>query len=124
MTFRYARHSKNLEYIEDFYTKIVGLKVLGKFKDHDDYNGLFLGFPHKDWHLEFTSSSNQPNQVFDEDDALVFYVDSIEKLTHKQKHLINANIPLELPKNPYWQENGIMISDPDGFKIIFSVKKN
>jgi hypothetical protein len=28
-----------------------------------------------------------------------------------------------IPKNPYWIENGIMISDPDGFNIIFSIEQ-
>ncbi|MBK8723789.1 MAG: hypothetical protein IPL95_16520 [Saprospiraceae bacterium] len=43
MTFRYARHTSDLESIEKFYTEIVGLEKLGGFKNHNHYNGLFLG---------------------------------------------------------------------------------
>jgi catechol-2,3-dioxygenase len=34
MNFRYARHTNNLKSIVDFYTKIIGLEILGNFKNH------------------------------------------------------------------------------------------
>ncbi|WP_394335311.1 hypothetical protein [Lutibacter flavus] len=33
------------------------------------------------------------------------------------------NIKIEKAKNPYWNENGILIKDPDGFNIIVSSLK-
>lgn len=39
-----------------------------------------------------------------------------------QKKLHKSGIATEQPKNPYWAQNGMMISDPDGHKIIFSVQ--
>ncbi|MEN9640392.1 MAG: hypothetical protein RLZZ262_2261, partial [Bacteroidota bacterium] len=32
------------------------------------------------------------------------------------------NIDLVIPKNPYWADNGILIADPDGFKIVFAIR--
>jgi hypothetical protein len=122
MTFRYARHTTDLNKIERFYTEIVGLEKLGGFENHNNYDGLFLGYNNSNWHLEFTTSIEQPKSKFDEDDILVFYVNS-EVEFKRVKNVINQkNINLEIPKNPYWAENGIMISDPDNFKIIFSVR--
>ena len=120
MTFRYARHTTDLPKMEQFYTQLVGLENIGGFKNHSSYDGIFLGYKTADWHLEFTSSPEKPQSKFDEDDALVFYVDSNSQLAKIKKTLQQKNIPLEVPKNPYWVQNGIMISDPDGF--IFSVR--
>lgn len=123
MTFRYARHTTDLQKMEQFYTQLVGLENLGGFKNHSTYDGLFLGYKNADWHLEFTCSPEKPQSAFDEDDALVFYVDSDSQLAKIKKTLQQKNINLEVPKNPYWVENGVMISDPDGFKVIFSVRQ-
>lgn len=122
MTFRYARHTNDLQEIEKFYTDIVGLEKLGGFKNHNNYDGIFLGQKHSNWHLEFTTSDEQPKSKFDDDDILVFYVNSEAEFKKVKKTLGQRNITKEIPKNPYWAENGIMISDPDNFKVIFSVK--
>jgi hypothetical protein len=123
MTFRYARHTNDLEKIEKFYTQIVGLEKLGGFENHNHYDGLFLGYKNAPWHLEFTKSNEPPHNSFDDDDILVFYVNTEIELTHIKKTITKNNIPLEIPKNPYWKENGIMISDPDHFKVVFSVEQ-
>jgi hypothetical protein len=123
MTFRYARHTSNLKAIEKFYLEIVGLKKLGGFENHSSYNGIFLGDPMENWHLEFTSSDESPVHQFDDDDALVFYLENLEDMENL-KHRIELHlIQIEIPKNPYWRENGLQVSDPDGYKVIFSLKK-
>lgn len=123
MTFRYARHTNNLKALETFYTEIVGLEKLGGFENHSSYDGIFLGDPTENWHLEFTSSTEEPIHQFDEDDALVFYLDHLEDFENLQQRLKRYSIELLIPKNPYWRENGIQISDPDGVNIIFTLKK-
>ncbi len=123
MTFRYARHTDDLIKIEQFYTEIVGLEKLGHFENHNNYNGIFLGQKNSNWHLEFTSSSEHPKSKFDEDDILVFYVNSEIELTRIKQTIENKCITLEVSKNPYWNANGIMVSDPDNFKVVFSIKQ-
>ncbi|HLO56528.1 MAG TPA: VOC family protein [Saprospiraceae bacterium] len=122
MTFRIARHTTDLLAIEIFYTSIVGLQKLGGFQNHDGYDGIFLGHPHQDWHLEFTSSGDAPDSRFDDDDCLVFYVNSKIELAEIKDNLAKQNIATIEPKNPYWKVNGLMIADPDGYKIIFALK--
>jgi hypothetical protein len=70
MVFRYARHTQNLEKLIGFYTKVLDFKVLGDFKDHNGYDGVFLGKHNENWHLEFTQDNNIPESQFDEDDIL------------------------------------------------------
>ncbi|MEZ4910073.1 MAG: VOC family protein [Saprospiraceae bacterium] len=122
MTFRYARHTIDLIKIEKFYTEIIGLEKLGSFTNHNNYNGLFLGHRNSNWHLEFTTSNDIPKSKFDDDDVLVFYVNSDVEIQNIKLTLRQKNIKLETPKNPYWAKTGIMISDPDNFKVIFTVK--
>lgn len=100
----------------------MGLENLGGFENHNHYSGLFLGYQHSNWHLEFTTSLEKPKSTFDEDDILVFYVNTAVELNAIKKVLKQKNIPIEVPKNPYWAANGIMISDPDNYKIVFSIK--
>ena len=109
--------------IEKFYTEIVGLEKLGGFENHNNYDGLFLGHKNSNWHLEFTTSNEKPQHKFDEDDILVFYVSSKIELKIITNTIETNNILIATPKNPYWIENGLTISDPDGFNIVFSLRE-
>lgn len=123
MLFRSARHTNNLEVIIDFYTKILGMEVVGSFKDHDAYDGVFLAYPDSDWHLEFTSSQKKARHSFDVDDCLVFY--PTEKTVYERilTQMDQSGLEQILPEYPYWRTHGICIQDPDGFVIIISSQK-
>jgi catechol-2,3-dioxygenase len=123
MILRIARHTNRIEELKVFYTEIIGLKILGEFKNHDGYDGAFIGREDLNWHLEFTTSSDKASQKIDDDDLIVFYPESksefesiAEKIKTKQIRVVNA-------KNSYWNQNGILIKDPDGFGVIISALK-
>ncbi|MEW5675348.1 VOC family protein [Flavobacterium enshiense] len=120
MTLRIARHTDNLEKIKTFYVTILGLEVLGSFENHDNYDGIFIGKPNLNWHLEFTKSNEKANHISDEDDALVFYPENSCEYNILINKLKDNNISSITSKNPYWNTNGIMFIDPDGFRIIIS----
>jgi catechol-2,3-dioxygenase len=115
---RIARHTDNLVAIEEFYCKIIGLDSLGGFQEHDGYNGLFLGKRGLDWHLEFTQSNEQANHQPDEDDLLVFYVKDENELNDFKRLFAVKKIEVHHAKNPYWNRNGILVKDPDGFGVV------
>ena len=121
MKLRVARHTKNLNRMIDFYGRVLGLKVLGEFKNHENYDGVFLGIPNAGWHLEFTVSETPPLHQADDDDLLIFYVASIEEFTTLKNKIIGNGIKNVAPKNPYWAKNGITFQDPDGFRIVISL---
>ena len=123
MKFRYARHTNNLNSLINFYTKIMELKILGTFENHANYNGVFLGYPNLDWHIEFTQSNEQVNHTPDDDDLLVFYFNSQEEINSIKKKALQKGIHFNKSKNPYWQHNGIEILDPDGYGVILTLAK-
>lgn len=123
MELRVARHTNNINKILDFYTKIIGFDLLGEFKNHDNYDGIFLGKKNENWHLEFTTSIEQANHYFDEDDCLIFYVNTKNEYDEIIHRIHQSNISIINSKNPYWNLNGVTIKDPDGFNVIISPLK-
>lgn len=120
MVLRIARHTNNIDKIEDFYVTILGFERLGGFQNHNNYDGVFIGKPKLDWHFEFTKSSEKANHHFDEDDILVLYPETILEYNRLINSVLENNISIITSKNPYWNENGKMFLDPDGFRIIVS----
>ncbi len=120
MTIRFARHTNNLNHLKSFYIDVLGFEVLGSFENHDNYSGIFIGKPQFDWHLEFTQSNEIVEFHFNEDDALVFYPEKISEYNQLLKNIQKQNISIIKAKNLYWNENGKMILDPDGYRVIIS----
>lgn len=120
MHFRVARHTNDLEAVKNFYVNILKFKLLGSFENHDSYNGVFLGFPNADCHLEFTTSDQKAIHQFNDDDILVLYPQTEKMYDSVLKNILENGIMLLTPKNPYWIENGKMFLDPDGYRIVIS----
>ena len=63
-----------LEEVIGFYRNGIGLPELGRFEGHDGYDGVFLGLPGTDAHLEFTSGGNHSGPAPHPETLLVLYV--------------------------------------------------
>lgn len=120
MTFRFARHTNNLRQLQSFYVAILGLEILGNFKNHNGYDGIFLGHRNENWHLEFTKSEEIVSFNFGDEDVLVFYPDTRLEYERILDHIENSSVKTIEAKNPYWNENGKMFLDPDGYRIVIS----
>lgn len=120
MTLRVARHTGQLDQMVRFYTEVLGFGVLGSFQNHEGYDGVMLGHGQAGWHLEFTQSPRKASHHFDKDDLLVFYPASLEEYYLVLERLQKYKIGQIMPENPYWIDNGIMIADPDKYKIVIS----
>ena len=123
MIFRYARHTTNLDEIKQFYVGLLGLEVIGNFENHHNYDGIFIGKKGENWHLEFTVCESKPTHVPDKDDLLVFYFDTDEEYRKKVDYVKSQGVKQVEAENPYWNENGFTIVDPDGFRVVLSVQK-
>ncbi len=105
-----------------FYTEVIGLSVLGRFENHDSYDGIFLGLPDGNWELEFTTSDESPNHFPDQDDLLVFYLNSQAEIEALKKRASLLGIHPTAAKNPYWKNNGTILLDPDRFPVCIALK--
>lgn len=118
MICRIDRHTNDLVPLIKFYVNVPGLEVLGTFDNHDEYNGVFLGKLGFDWHLEFARSQKQAVHSFDVDDLVVFYPTDRKEY----ERIIQKNIEIGLeqitPENPYWKNKGMMVKDPDGYRVV------
>ena len=123
MFLRVARHTNNLEIIENFYVDILGFERLGGFQNHNNYDGIFIGKPGLDWHFEFTQSQTKANHTFDEDDVIVLYPKTISDYNDLKKKLLQYSVSIINAINPFWNENGQMFQDPDGYRIVISPLK-
>ena len=123
MQVRYAGHSQDITQLIDFYTSVLNFEVLGEFKNHEGYDGVFLGLKDENWHLEFTQNTEKPQSKFDEDDALVFYPNTQKSFNQILENLKKNKVSLLQTKNPYWKNKGVCFEDCDGYKIIISSEK-
>lgn len=115
MQVRFARHTDRLEEVIGFYRDGIGLPELGRFEGHDAYDGVFLGLPGTDAHLEFTSGGNHGAPVPHPETLLVLYVgddEAVEEITRRI-----GTEPVEAA-NPYWRTHAVTLADPDGFRVV------
>ncbi len=120
MIFRAARHTNDLARITAFYTELLGLDALGSFRNHAGYDGVFLGLPGSDWHLEFTTSSYPAARSFDADDLLVFFPTTRTEHEALLARIDAMGLAKEVPRNPFWRNNSVLVRDPDGGGVVVS----
>jgi catechol 2,3-dioxygenase-like lactoylglutathione lyase family enzyme len=115
MELRVARHTGQLKAVTRFYRDGIGLVEMGRFRDHDGYDGVFLGVPGTGAHLEFTSGAGRGAPEPDPESLLVFYVGDGQAVDE-----ISARLGIDpvCPENPYWAEHGVTFLDPDGHRVV------
>ncbi len=115
MQLRCARHTERLDELVSFYRDGLGLSEIGRFQDHDGYDGVFFAVPGANAHLEFTTGGSHGPPSPHPETLLVLYLGSDEAVGATCDR-VGAE-PVE-PANPYWREHGVTIADPDGFHVV------
>ena len=112
---RIARHTERLDAIVGFYRDGLGLTVIGGFRDHDGYDGVFLELPKTGAHLEFTAGGEAGAPTPHPESLLVLYL-----VDDAAVQAVVARLGAEpvAPANPYWSEHGVTLEDPDGFRVV------
>jgi catechol 2,3-dioxygenase-like lactoylglutathione lyase family enzyme len=115
MQLRVARHTERLDEVVRFYRDGLGLVELGGFRNHDGYDGVFLGVPGTDAHLEFTAGGGDRAPAPHPESLLVLYLGNEDAV-----HAAAARLGIDsvAPANPYWAEHGTAFADPDGFHVV------
>jgi hypothetical protein len=123
---RIARPSRDLAVAERFYVLGLDLKVLFRKNYTVDGHGhgiLMLGFPGAAWHLELVSSDEEgfPVPVPTDEDLLVLYLDG--KVDDKVlDRAVQAGGQRVKARNEYWDECGVTVADPDGYRVVLTVR--
>ncbi|MEN9323079.1 MAG: hypothetical protein RL699_859 [Bacteroidota bacterium] len=120
MTFRFARHTNNLNQLKNFYVNILGFELLSSFENHAGYSGIIIGYKNENWHLEFTKSEDVVVFNFHDDDNLVLYPSNKTDYDLIISRIRSYKIEFIQAKNSFWNENGKMFLDPDGYRIVIS----
>ncbi|WP_069812719.1 VOC family protein [Streptomyces sp. TP-A0874] len=125
-TIRIARPSADLAAAERFYTRGLGMSVL--FRAVGDpaagtHDLLMVGPRDARWHLELTVGTREtvrPSPT--PEDLLVIYLEapvSQEFVARAAEHGGKV-IPAH---NPYWDQGGVTIADPDGYRIVLTERR-
>lgn len=116
---RVARQTDRLEEVVAFYRDVVGLPVIGGFRDHDGYSGVMLGVTGEVTHLEFTErAGGSPGRAGGADDLLVLYCEAVD-VGAALERAAAADLRPEAPANPYWDSvAAAILADPDGRRVV------
>jgi catechol 2,3-dioxygenase-like lactoylglutathione lyase family enzyme len=116
---RIARPTNRLDEIVAFYRDGLGLRELHRFMDHDGYNGVMLGLPDKDYHLEFTQRrGGSVCPLPSADNLLVFYIPDAEELSMLRMRVERLGYVTVEPENPYWLDKSVTFEDPDRWRVV------
>ena len=118
MRLRVARHTDRLESVTAFYRDLVGLPELGRFVDHDGYDGVFLDIPGTGAHLEFTSGGSHAAPQPHPESLLVLYLDTQAEIDAIATRIAQRPV---VPANLYWRQHALAFEDPDGFQLLLTL---
>jgi catechol 2,3-dioxygenase-like lactoylglutathione lyase family enzyme len=116
---RWARPTDRLDEVIAFYTDGLGLQELGRFEGHAGYDGVLVGLPGSDYHLEFTRHADgSPGPAPSTDNLLVLYLESKREAELVAARLDALGYPAVEPENPYWDGRSVTVADPDGWRVV------
>jgi hypothetical protein len=116
---RVTRHTNRLDELVTFYRDGIRLPELGRFTDHDGYDGVFLDVPGAGSHLELTTGGNHAAPEPHPETLLVLYLDTQEQLDEIAARIAESETT---PANPYWRRNARAFADPDGYQVLLTIR--
>ncbi len=121
---RVARPTDRLDEVIRFYTEGLGLEELYRFENHAGYDGVMLGLPGAEYHLEFTSfADGSPGDAPSAENLLVLYFTGEAQMYAAVQRLGEFGVEPVEAENPYWAANGgLTFPDPDGWRVVLMPK--
>lgn len=117
---RIARQTDKLEEIRRFYVEGLGLPIIGQFQAHAGYDGLMIGLPDANYHLEFVQHEHgSPGKSPNKENLLVFYIADANAVDAMAQKLQSMGYQRVSSENPWWDAHqAITIEDPDEWRIV------
>jgi len=119
---RIARPSRDLQASERFWVDGLGLDVLYRVGSSAEggHALLMVGWPEAAWHLELVSDpGGETPATPTEEDLLVLYLNG-EVDAGVIGRLVEAGGSRVASRNPYWDDGGVTIADPDGYRLVLT----
>jgi YycE-like protein len=116
---RIARPVTELAATVTQYGRGLGLVELGRFEDHEGFDGVMLGLPGADFHFEFTHCRTRPvRPAPTPEDLLVFYHPAQTEWDQACSRMLEAGFIEVSSFNPYWAIKGRTFEDGDGYRVV------
>jgi catechol 2,3-dioxygenase-like lactoylglutathione lyase family enzyme len=116
---RIARPTHQLARVVDFYHHALGLPLIYSYMDDAEYDGVMIGLPGRDYHLEITRHiGDGPCPEPPPDNLLVFYMLDKTAIDQVVARLRAMDYQPVAARNPYWATHGITFRDPDGWHVV------
>ncbi|MER5775088.1 VOC family protein [Streptomyces sp. NPDC002039] len=117
---RVARPSLDLEAAERFYVDGLGLDVLWRTSGHvsGEHDLVMVGPTGGGWHFELTHDPENPIAPSPTvDDLFVVYLGREPEPAFIQRLIEHGGTRVS-SHNPYWDEYGVTVADPDGYRLV------
>jgi len=116
---RVARPTDDLDRTARMYQEGLGYEVIGRFDDHDGFDGVILGHSQAPYHLEFTHKRGHiVGLAPSEDHLLVLYLPDRAQWEEACGRMVVAGFVRVPAFNPYWDKHGRTFEDPDGYRVV------
>lgn len=101
------------------YQRGLELVCIGRFEDHEGFDGVMLGEPGGQFHFELTYCRPHPvRPTPTPEDLLVFYVPDPAAWQQRCQAMDSAGFKRVRAWNPYWDRKGLTFEDPDGYRVV------
>jgi hypothetical protein len=101
------------------YCSALGFSVIGRFQDHQGFDGVMIGRAGMDYHFEFTQCRTDPvTPAPTHEDLLVLYLPD-EGAWKSACTKLEEHGFIRVPSfNPYWEVSGQTFEDFDGYRTV------
>ncbi|MFD3533202.1 VOC family protein [Streptomyces sp. NPDC058664] len=121
---RIARPSRDLTAAERFYVEGLGLDVLWRSTERvsGEHDLLMVGPPDGSRHFELTRGPEHPLEPAPTvDDLFVVYLGAPVEEEQVERLLATGGTRVA-SHNPYWDEFGVTVADPDGYRLVLCAR--
>ncbi|HKW39159.1 MAG TPA: VOC family protein [Burkholderiales bacterium] len=116
---RIARPVGELERSAAMYRDGLGLSEIGRFEDHEGFDGVMLGAPGLGYHFELTHCRSHPvRPAPTPEDLAVFYLPDPVEWRRACASMLAAGFREVTSFNPYWGRRGRTFEDPDRYRVV------